>query len=105
MPSERNLFRTSSFKFVLHLAVLFIFAQNGFAQVPSAPVEIVPQLGPGGTVYGVAISPDGRFIASGSNTVKLWDSKSGREVRSFAGHSSNISSVAFSPNGRQIISG
>ena len=47
----------------------------------------------------------GRALHRSRKPVKLWDSKSGREIRSFAGHSSNISSVAFSPNGRQIISG
>jgi sugar lactone lactonase YvrE len=37
--------------------------------------------------------------------VKLWDVASGREIRSFLGHSSGVTSVAFSPDGKQILSG
>ncbi len=36
-------------------------------------------------VNSVAFSPDGKYIASGSGdyTVKLWDVKSGEEIKSF----------------------
>ena len=55
----------------------------------------------------VAFSPDGRQIISGSNdnTVKLWDAATGREIRTFSGHSDIVLSVAFSPDGKQILSG
>ncbi|HKQ77544.1 MAG TPA: hypothetical protein VJ810_27855, partial [Blastocatellia bacterium] len=44
----------------------------------------------------VAFSPDGRFVASGSydNTVKLWDTDSGKFIRSLAGHQKLVRSVA-----------
>ena len=35
--------------------------------------------------------------------MKLWDRESGKELRTFQGHGS--SSVAFSPDGRHILSG
>jgi COMPASS component SWD3 len=38
-------------------------------------------------------------------TIKLWDVKTGREIRTLKGHSSFINSVAFSPDGRIIASG
>ncbi|KAJ7734879.1 WD40-repeat-containing domain protein [Mycena metata] len=60
------------------------------------------------TVSSVAISPDGRQIASGShdNTVRIWDSETGATVGALlTGHSDRVLSVAFSPNGRQIVSG
>jgi WD40 repeat protein len=38
-------------------------------------------------------------------TVKLWEVDTGREVRSFSGHIHGVYSVAFSPNGRYILSG
>jgi len=58
-------------------------------------------------IYSVAFSPDGRTVLSGSedHTVKLWDVASGREVRTFTGHSESVSSVAFSPDGHTALSG
>jgi WD40 repeat protein len=55
----------------------------------------------------VAFSPDGRRIVSGSldNTVKVWDAKTGGEIRTLAGHISYVSSVAFSTDERRIVSG
>jgi len=59
-------------------------------------------------------SPDGKQIIASqyydedSNyyyKLLLWDTNTGREIRTFSGHISSISSVAFSPDGRQILSG
>jgi WD40 repeat protein len=58
-------------------------------------------------VLGVALSPDGKQALSGSDdqTVRLWDLASGRELRSFAGHTDWVRSVAFSPDGSKVLSG
>ncbi|MFN6531406.1 serine/threonine-protein kinase [Nostoc sp. ChiSLP03a] len=54
-------------------------------------------------VHAIAISPDGQFIASGSNdkTIKLWQMGTGKLVRQLgrwsSNHSSMVHSVAFSP--------
>ncbi|RYP77557.1 hypothetical protein DL770_007058 [Monosporascus sp. CRB-9-2] len=63
--------------------------------------------GHGGRVTSVAFSPDGGRIVSGSDdyTVKIWDAKSGKEVRTIKGHGSKVTSVAFSPDGSRIASG
>jgi hypothetical protein len=58
-------------------------------------------------VTSVVFSTDGKFILSSStdNTMRLWDTASGRLIQSFEGHCSPVTSVAFSPDGRFILSG
>jgi len=58
-------------------------------------------------VNSVAISPNGKYIVSGSydDTIKLWDINTGELIRSFKGHKGDVNSVAISPNGKYIISG
>jgi WD40 repeat protein len=58
-------------------------------------------------VRAVAVSPDGRFIVSGSDdkTVKVWHTASGRLLRSLEGHTDSVTAVAVSPDGRFIVSG
>ncbi len=63
--------------------------------------------GDGGYVFGVAYSPNGQQIASGSydKTVRLWDAQSGQLLHTLRGHTQEVTSVAYSPNGQQIASG
>ena len=61
-------------------------------------------------VYSVAISPDGRVIASGGGEdsdyiIRLWDAQDGTRLKTFTGHTARVSSVAFSPDGNTLVSG
>ena len=51
----------------------------------------------------VAFSPDGRTIASSGrwqdDTVRLWDTVTGEHKRTFTGHTDDVTSVVFSPDG------
>jgi len=59
------------------------------------------------SVSSMAITPDGKYIVSGSwdKTIKLWNINSGEDVRTFEGHSRSVSSIAITPDGKYIISG
>ena len=54
----------------------------------------------------VAFSPNGKLLASGEScggTIKLWDVRSGKELKRLSGNFMDaISSVAFSPDGRTL---
>lgn len=57
-------------------------------------------------IFAVAFSPDGRkaLSASDDQTIKLWDIAKGQLLQSFGGHI-QLTSVAYSPDGRYILAG
>ncbi|MDT9233670.1 MULTISPECIES: serine/threonine-protein kinase [Limnospira] len=58
-------------------------------------------------VLTVAITPDGKTLASGSddNTVRLWSLQTFEHLSTLTGHGGAINSIAISPDGRVIASG
>lgn len=74
-------------------------------------------------VWGLAVSPDGRLIATGTggttvdnpilqridqgqeNILRLWNAASGNLVREMKGHTNVVFAIAFSPDGHTIASG
>jgi WD40 repeat protein len=58
-------------------------------------------------VFGVAVTPDGKTIVSGStdDTLKVWDLETGRCQVTFWGHTSTVVGVAITPDGKTIVSG
>ena len=69
--------------------------------------EIAALRGHTGWVNGVAFSPGGKTIVSGSNdrTVRLWDVDTQTEIATLEGHTAAVNSVAFNPDGKTIVSG
>jgi eukaryotic-like serine/threonine-protein kinase len=73
--------------------------------------------GHAGNINSIAISPDGKRIVSGSapgqealgkllpGELKVWDAASGRELLTLKGNAEEVHSVAFSPDGKRVVSG
>src|SRR5205085_3021258 len=65
------------------------------------PSSVVPS----GKVHTLAYSPDGRFIASDDrNTIKLWDARTKRVLRTLTRDVDSFHIVAFSPDSRTLAS-
>jgi WD40 repeat protein len=76
------------------------FSQRAFACiVDSSPALLC--------MTAISYSPDGRYLASGSEggVVKLWDGTDRSCVAVLRGHILKVTSVSFSPNGNLLVSG
>ena len=73
------------------------------------------------SVNSVAVSPDGKYLASGSSKIIkgkyfwnddthcgelfIWDAKSGQRIKTLEGHSNRVFSLSWSPDGKYLASG
>jgi len=64
-------------------------------------------VGHGYAVRGLAISADGRLLATASadRSVKLWDLENGELLATLQGHAAAVTAVAFSPDGSRLATG
>jgi WD40 repeat protein/tRNA A-37 threonylcarbamoyl transferase component Bud32 len=69
--------------------------------------ERFPRQGHVAPLQTVAVSPNGRVVASAGEdqVVKLWDLATRQVVRSLKAHTATVCGLTFSPNGRQLASG
>ena len=58
-------------------------------------------------ILGLAFSPDGDRLISGSSdkTARIWDVRAHKTIHTLKGHTERIYAVAFSPDGRRAVTG
>ena len=58
------------------------------------------------SLYSIALSPDGKTVATGSydQKIELWEAETGREIRMLSGHNGAIFGLAFRPDGKILAS-
>jgi len=58
-------------------------------------------------VYTIALSPNGKTVASGSEdgTVKLWDTEMRKVIAKWTGHTGSVLSLRWSADGMRLVSG
>jgi WD40 repeat protein/serine/threonine protein kinase/TPR repeat protein len=82
-------------------------ALNLFQEARAADAQIFAFLAGSSDVTDVHVSPDGRRIvtASGGNTPRIWDTATGRELRTLllGGHSSSFWGASLSADGLRIV--
>lgn len=81
---------------------LLLSSVNAQVQKP----DLVVQTSHSEVITTLAFSPKGDLLATGASdkTIKLWNVKTGKNLRTFVGHVRKIESIAFSPNGKIIAS-
>ena len=55
----------------------------------------------------MAVTPDGRYVVSGSydRTLRVWELATGETKRTLQGHTREVRAVAVTPDGRYVVSG
>src|SRR6059058_4825409 len=98
-----------SIRVLTTLALVFALTAVAAQEVGKAKDDAVAFAGHQETVYGVALSADGKQLltASFDKTVKLWDVATRQEIRTFGGptgHQGLVLGVTFAPDGQTFAS-
>jgi WD40 repeat protein len=110
---NRKIIKKHFLLFSIAFSLFFLTAKSDFVSgvqaselAPGKP-ELVMQTGHNLTVSAVAFSPDNKSVATGSfdNTIKIWETATGRELRVLSGHSGAVKTLVWSPDGQLLASG
>ena len=108
---ELNAGTVTSLAFSPATGELLVTWEDGFLRTfdPATGELKLDSVTPAAFLEAAVFSPDGRFILGGEGwpffTARLWDARSGKELRVFAGHAGQVDSVAFNATGTSILTG
>ena len=88
------------------LLILIIILIQSFLINAQSEIELVLSTGHTKEITKIDYSPDGKYIITiaKDHVIKIWDSRSGKEVSTLAGHSSDISFTTWSPDNKFFLS-
>lgn len=80
---------------------------SNYMKLETEETEKVLLTGHDGPINTIAVSPNGKYIVSGScdKTIKIWDMLTGKELNTLTNHNDWINSIVISKDGRFIVSG
>jgi WD40 repeat protein len=97
--------------------IFMLLLFSGFGLSCAMSFTRARDMGPYAEVTTMAFSPDSRYLLTGYNgdrnlqpgpedrdSITLWDVQAGKEVKTWKGHSREVTFVAFLPDGKQAVS-
>lgn len=103
-------FSRSWARFLALLLTGFILVPYLVAEDPKPAIRNVPLKGHSELVYGIALTPEGRMVVTGSfdRTIKVWDTITGKVVKTFGGgttgHQNQVLAVDINSSGTFLAS-
>ncbi|MEO8149759.1 MAG: caspase family protein [Bacteroidia bacterium] len=86
---------------------LIVVCTHAYALAQKETIKLLIPIGHTFNITSVCFSPNGKYCLSGSwdKTMKLWETNTGRELKTFTGHLARVNSACFSPDGKYCLSG
>lgn len=90
----------------IYLSLILLLSAIFLISAQTNNIETVIQSGHSRPVSVLAISPDGTLVATGSYdcSIKIWNTKTGKEIRDFTENTGKINSLQFHQDGKKLLS-